>query len=448
MPGFSYPVLSDAFRPEGGSAEPISAVDRVLEHLTRDCPWDYRPTELLALQLEAFNERLRDRREQIVRLDQLASQMGQEVADTVDDVVPLLFHSDVYKDYPSSFVARGRWRQLFRWFESLATFRLSDVDFDGCIDIDDFNRRIKASGGFVMNTNSVRGKAYIYPESQLDRDRIGEVMVKTLDWMLNLAGTAQRPIFYTSNLSGSYAAHSHLGAMQRALGRPGATYGLFNGPMLTSEVCRLAALNSAASDGSASADELEELRVLNARTAERFQRGIEDFSAALLSHAQEPVLIGPLVYVIYRAMRHIKRAHASVPFNPRGAIWLAGSKNADLMPADYMSEIQGFYGLPIKQFYGQSELHGRYAQCCAGRMHLPPNVMLILLDPSTGQPRPRVGDEGEGRAACFDFSIDGRWGGLISSDVLGVRFRPCPCGLESPTLLRINGADATAPPDR
>jgi hypothetical protein len=40
----------------------------------------------------------------------------------------------------------------------------------------------------------------------------------------------------------------------------------------------------------------------------------------------------------------------------------------------------------------------------------------------------------EGRAAFFDLSLDGRWGGVISGDHVHVDFGPCKCGAKSPSI--------------
>jgi hypothetical protein len=49
-----------------------------------------------------------------------------------------------------------------------------------------------------------------------------------------------------------------------------------------------------------------------------------------------------------------------------------------------------------------------------------------LLDPTQG--------EVEGRAAFFDLSLDGRWGGVISGDRVTVDGRICACGAQGPTI--------------
>lgn len=43
----------------------------------------------------------------------------------------------------------------------------------------------------------------------------------------------------------------------------------------------------------------------------------------------------------------------------------------------------------------------------------------------------------EGRMAFFDSAVDGRWGGVITSDRVEADFAPCPCGRRSPTVLSV-----------
>jgi len=47
---------------------------------------------------------------------------------------------------------------------------------------------------------------------------------------------------------------------------------------------------------------------------------------------------------------------------------------------------------------------------------------------------PISNSEYEGRAAFFDLSIDGRWGGVISGDKVSIDFSPCACGNKGPSI--------------
>jgi hypothetical protein len=58
-----------------------------------------------------------------------------------------------------------------------------------------------------------------------------------------------------------------------------------------------------------------------------------------------------------------------------------------------------------------------------------------MLD-EPGEALAPIGDDGmiDGRAAYFDFTTDGRWGGIISGDHIQAQFGTCACGHDGPTV--------------
>src|ERR1019366_3604051 len=74
-------------------------------------------------------------------------------------------------------------------------------------------------------------------------------------------------------------------------------------------------------------------------------------------------------------------------------------------------------------------------RCSAGRYHMAPWVVLLLLDESgENLIEPCFDGEVEGRAAFFDMSMDGRWGGVISGDKIRATWGRCDCGRASPSV--------------
>ncbi len=65
--------------------------------------------------------------------------------------------------------------------------------------------------------------------------------------------------------------------------------------------------------------------------------------------------------------------------------------------------------------------------CENNRFHVPPWVAVLLLDPETGAPVPREGEQ-TGRAAFFDLTQEASWGGIVSGDRITVSYDPCECG--------------------
>jgi hypothetical protein len=69
-----------------------------------------------------------------------------------------------------------------------------------------------------------------------------------------------------------------------------------------------------------------------------------------------------------------------------------------------------------------------------GRYHIPAWLVCLPLDKEGNELLPHGDGESEGRAAFFDLSLDGRWGGVISGDKIAVDFSPCKCGAHTPSI--------------
>jgi hypothetical protein len=65
---------------------------------------------------------------------------------------------------------------------------------------------------------------------------------------------------------------------------------------------------------------------------------------------------------------------------------------------------------------------------------LPPWLVPLVLTKDGSALLPIEQTEYEGRAAFFDLSLDGRWGGVISGDRVSIDFDGCVCGHRGPTI--------------
>ena len=59
-----------------------------------------------------------------------------------------------------------------------------------------------------------------------------------------------------------------------------------------------------------------------------------------------------------------------------------------------------------------------------GRYHVPPWIVPMVLNKDGDALLPHAGGEVEGRAAFFDLSLDGRWGGVITGDKISLDLGP------------------------
>jgi hypothetical protein len=427
-----YPVAYDALgaeSPHGGSA-----VDRVFAQMRRDQPWDYDYGELLSVQLAAFNERLAQRREQVPLVAQRVSQVGADSAEDLDEIMPFLFAGDVYKSYPQAFVAKGKWSSLLRWLDGLSSDRITGIDMDGVADIDEFLRRIRASGHYAFTTSGTTGKVSILPENAIDGQRSPECLLRSYTTMWQMDTTRRHPLFHLGHRSGSYRGSLILDAAIHALGRPDTSHVLFEQPLSISELTRVAALSDAMAKGTASPSQVAGLRESQQTARKRTEAALDQYIDRLAQVGDEPVYVWGQVYPLYLIAERAKDRGLTLRL-PDGSVIIAGggTKN-NRLPDGYLEELRAFYGAPIRSGYGQSELHGNFTECERGAWHLPPTVLLLLTDETRERVLNQESGVVQGLGATFDFSPAGRWGGLLSNDVLMVNFSPCECGLSSPSV--------------
>ena len=109
----------------------------------------------------------------------------------------------------------------------------------------------------------------------------------------------------------------------------------------------------------------------------------------------------------------------------------------------YDSEIQAIkriidvcVGIPrfTYQMYGMQETQTSMPRCSEGRYHIPAWMVCLPLDKDGNNLLPIGQEEITARAAFFDLSVEGRWGGVISGDKIEVDFKPCCCGSPSPSI--------------
>jgi hypothetical protein len=67
---------------------------------------------------------------------------------------------------------------------------------------------------------------------------------------------------------------------------------------------------------------------------------------------------------------------------------------------------------------------------------VPPWIIPMILDKAGDAllPHDITGGEVEGRAAFYDLSLDGRWGGIITGDRISLDYSPCACGQKGASI--------------
>jgi hypothetical protein len=130
-------------------------------------------------------------------------------------------------------------------------------------------------------------------------------------------------------------------------------------------------------------------------------------------------------------------------FGPGSVLMGGGGAKGLVMPDNWVQMCLDFFGAErMRMGYGMTECNAFCISCEHDHYHLPPWVALYILDLDSGKPKPREGVQ-TGRAAFFDATHDGTWGGIITGDQITVDWdTPCPCGRATvpikPTIARVS----------
>jgi hypothetical protein len=444
----TYPIIFDAFADETPGR--ASAVDELLATVRAAEPWDYDPIAQRELQLAAFNERLQQRAEQIPMVRQRAEMLETDKVTSFAEILPLLLSPNIYKSYPDSLVTNGKWSSLLRWLDGLSSVRVTDtVSVDGVADIDDFVDRLEAAGYPAVTTSGTSGKVSIIPETLRDNHRAGELWSRVWGRMWDITpDDGPHPLFYANNRDGVYRGIRGGQHLMRAFSSPELSHVLFEDRLRVSDISRMSALNKQLANGTATPSEISEIRANQAAAEQRAQAAFDRFLDLMASYPDRPIYLWGQTYAYYSIMKRARARGVSIDFYPGSGLVAGGGLKNNRLPDGWQDELRAFYDIPITAGYGQSEVIGLYLECEQGRWHLPPQVLLLLTDASGEQLVEPLEGIVEGVAASFDFSADGHWGGLLSSDWLTVDFDACPCGLRSPSVLDCRRHDPSGGDDK
>jgi hypothetical protein len=412
------------------------AAHRLLALIDEPDPYAYHPEEVRSLQLQAIRDRVEERRAQISILDRRLRDLAVENVTSFADVVPLLFSHTTYKSYPESFITRGRWDRLLQWYATLAVGGVDDVDLSAVTDIDTWLGALWDAGRYTYASSGTSGKCSFLPALEADRDNVRRIFPVHLYWPRSVPQERKLRWYQFMPSAGYYRGIDTYRLAGEVLADPQEVRYLGQGPMLVSDVTKVAAIRKAMAQGTATPGQIV---AMEAEVAEREKQMAESMHAIVTdvaAHLQEPMAMVGLASQQW-AFIHAAR-EAGVPdgsFHPDTFYTAGGGTKGTSLPGDYREQIAVFYGdVMHPTSYGMSEMTLTYPRCEAGRYHQNPWCVILVLD-ETGE-RLLNSDRGsvQGRAAFFDVALEGRWGGIISGDRVTVNFDRCACGRPGPTV--------------
>jgi len=392
--------------------------------------------------LERLDQRFQERLHQVPVLRQRAEDEGVKEVASLDDLVPLLFPHTVYKSYPPQLVEQGRWAQMNKWLDSTSVHRV-DVDVDGVSDVDGWIERLTGAGHFVSASSGTTGKSSFLNKSIVDLD------AAIAAHLLGLAehGVAADNSWHMLSLApdaGNVVGRRSAQVLRERVARPDSITPFAAPPPAEGHqayMARLTRVRRAIAEGTASPDEIAVMEADAERRQEETRLRLDHCADQLMAHADEKILFGMMLALGWR-FAEVLRERGVRPGDITGenAIFMAGGSKGAVVPVDAEEQLGALFNVTPERFaqhYSMQEINVGMSRCVAGRYHVRPDLLLVVLDEPAEALAP-MADDGtvEGRAAFFDFTVDGRWGGTISGDHIRAHFGVCDCGRDGPTVFR------------
>lgn len=393
-------------------------------------------------QIAAINERFQEQVDRIKLVKLRAADADITEVTELADVVPLLLPHTAYKSYPEAFLIDKKWDRLTKWLGTVSAHPTDAVDLSAVAEIDDWVAACGAAGLHVSCSSGTTGKSAMLVSSQQDLDFAARDGVAAVEWgsdmrvgdMRTAAGAAGAVAYTPRNLAMGMA-------LMGAFVDPAAPR--FNSglpPVTIGSMTKMITLRKAIADGTAKPGEIAEFEAESARRQEGLDAAQAGSVEDIIAKREQKLYITGMWGSLYPLAEAVRaRGYSSKDFNPENGVYLGGGLKRAQLPDDYREFVYETFNLQprfIFQMYGMQEINTTIPRCQEGhRYHLPAWLVAIPLNKEgDALVAENVGSATEARAAFFDLSMDGRWGGVISGDRVQIDFTPCVCGNASPSI--------------
>jgi hypothetical protein len=404
--------------------------------------------EVEAVQLVAMNLRLQERRQQIQMLAKLADGQGIGQVTSLDAMAPLLMPHDVYKSYPVSLLAKQQFPKLNTWLSRLTRYDPTTVDVSKCDSIDSWLTKLRDETPLDVATSSgSSGTCSFFPKSK--RDYRLSVMGLRVQLAQRFGQDSKQGDIHDKihAIIPLYSdGHASTGAFAKyfreifAKGDPNYWHTAFSFKISSDLMWLAARLRAAAAKGDASRVDVPASLLARREEWEKTQKEMPAQQLAFVNRMIKQ-LQGQRVFVmstsnlLYAAAKRGLDEGLSGVFAADSVFMGGGGAKGVPLPDDLEEIICKFFNTSrMISSYGMTEMNSFSVLCDHDRYHVLPWSTVYLLDLDSGKPLPRKGKQ-TGRAAFFDMTQDGTWGGLITGDLVTVDWdHPCECGRTSVAL--------------
>jgi hypothetical protein len=416
------------------------AVERLMRLVEAEDRYNIPVADLRDAQLEAMNERFQEREGQIRLVGHRAREAGITEVRSHEDVVELLLPHTAYKSYPENWLVGKRWDRLSRWLDTVSTHRVPVHPVSEAVEVDDWIEKLADKGLFVSCSSGTTGKSAMLVASQKDMDWCKKEAVAAYSWGSGVKPAQDRRIF-------GMAAVAHVArnvatgeAYTATMQDPNYERFVYPVPPITvGSLTQMVVLRKAIADGTAKPADIAAFEKISAARQKAVDDAVGITAQAIVEARRSKIHVTGLWAGLYNVAKAVREmGYSAKDFHPENSIYVGGGLKRAKLPDDYREFVYETFNIQPQrsyQNYSMQELHSGMPRCrTGGRYHAPPWVVPLILDKAGDNLLPMTDGEYEGRAAFFDLSLDGRWGGVISGDKISIDFSPCACGSKGPSI--------------
>lgn len=414
--------------------------DKLLGYQGKPERYDIAWSELHDNQVAALNERFQERREAIKLLDHRASESGVNEIRSLEDMVPLLFPHTAYKSYPESFLVEEKWDRLSKWLGTISPYPVASVDMETIHGIDDWIDQLQARGNYISCSSGTTGKSAMLIASKKDMDWSRIDTVNVFSWGSGVEPKQDRLIVGCAPVATVPKNVIISEAQSAAFANPEWPRWVYPVPPITvGSLTKMVVLRKRMADGNARPDEIADFETTSQERQAVLDNAIELTADEIIANRDKKLMVAGLWSGLYAVARIVRaKGYSSQDFDPDNCIYVGGGLKRALLPDDYQEFVHETFNIPAGrtfQNYSMQELNSGMPKCrTGGRYHVPPWIVPFLLNEDGDELLAMGEGEVEGRAAFFDLSLDGRWGGVITGDKISIDFSPCGCGNKGPSV--------------
>lgn len=418
-----------------------SAVQRLVKLVGADDCFDIDPMDLLPVQLDAANERLAAQAQRIPLLANRAESGAIENITQPADLVPLLFAHTTYKTYAEGWLNDGQWDRMGRWLATVSTRDVEGLDTAGVRTLDDWLKRLETVGHYLSCSSGTTGKPAMLSCTEGDIGLSARINTEALLWATGLTRGEDRKFL---GLGPQFAAPREDAIRQAMVDCFSSRYPPYQfgdgEPITVGSMVDMITLRRKLADGTARPNEIAEFERIAAQRGADMEASAKKAVDAVIEARDLPLLATGMFATLYQIAEGIRaKGHGGDDFDPNNAMMVAGGLKGAALPENYREYVLETFNVTEERLYhaySMREINATFPLCHQGRYHVSPWVIMLPLDSAGERLLDVYDDEIEARAAFFDASIEGRWGGVISGDRVSVSFGKCGCGHQGPTIGR------------